>query len=229
MADPLFALSRLEGVPSAIAAARAAVDAVLRDRGVRAVPAETSARALLAGARASAALEGDGWELGAVRLSTELMALASTVRRAPGEALARAHVLVAKGLVRDDVLGVVRTADRARLRALMELLSSPTRAPALVQAAVAHAELAVLAPFGSGNGIIARAVEHMVLIDAGVDPRAALVPEAGHRAVGVAYGMALRGYATGGVGGVRDWLLHCARALTRGAELSPLARDQRLP
>lgn len=230
MVDPLFALSRLEGVPSAVAAARAAADALLRDRGVRMVPAETSARALLTGARASAALDGNSWEPGAIRLSTELIALAAIVRRAPGEALARAHVLVAKGVVPDDELGVTvlgsegGNARPARLRALLELLSAPTAAPALVQAAVAHAELADLAPFGSGDKIIARAVEHMVLIDAGVDPRAVLVPEAGHQALGPAYEIGLRSYATGDPNRVRDWLVHCASAFTRGAELSPLAR-----
>lgn len=227
MPDPLLALSRLEGVPSAVAAARAAADAVLRERGARVVPAEISARPLLAGARASAAVEGERWELGAVRLSSELIALAATVRRAPGQALARAHVLVAKDVIPDDLLGVVQTPDRLRLRALMQLLSGPTEAPALVQAAIAHAELVTLAPFGSGDGVLARAVEHMVLIDAGVDPRAALVPEVGHREAGAAYDLGLRSYATAGTNGVRDWVVHCARALTRGAELSPLARDRR--
>lgn len=208
-----------------MAAAWAAVDTVLRDRGARVVPAHTSARALLAGARASAALEGKEWEPGAIRLSTELIQLAATVRRAPGEVLARAHVLAAKGIVPEAALGVVKPADRRRLHALLELLSAPTAAPALVQAAIAHAELADLAPFGGGDGVIARAVEHMVLIDAGVDPRAALIPEAGHRAAGPAYQRGLRNYATGGVNGVRDWLVQCARALTRGAELSPLVPD----
>ena len=51
--DPLADLARLEGVPSAVAAALAAVDVVLRDRGQRAMPGSRGA-ALLPGARASA-------------------------------------------------------------------------------------------------------------------------------------------------------------------------------
>lgn len=226
MTDPLLDLSRLEGVPSAVAAARAAADVVLRDRGARRVPAELSARALLAGARASAALEGSGWQPGAIRLSTELIELAGTVRRAPGQVMARAHALVAKGRVPDDLLGMVQSGDRARLKAVLELLSRPTQAPALVQAAVAHAELAHIAPFGGGDGIIARAVEHMVLIDAGVDPRAVLVPEGGHLAAGAAYVAGLQRYGSGGVDGVRGWVVQCAQALTVGAELSPLGSIQ---
>lgn len=211
-------------------AARDATDAVLRDRGRRAVSAEDTARALLAGARASAAIEGAAsegadWEPGAVRLSTELIELAAQVRRAPGQVLARAHALLAKGMLPDDRLGRVAAAEP--LDGLLGLLTGSTRAPALVQAAIAHAEIARLAPFGGGDGVIARAVEHMVLIDAGIDPRAALVPEVGHQAAGAGYRQALQGYASGSTDGVRGWLLHCAAALTRGAEESPLGAARR--
>jgi Fic family protein len=216
VADPLLVLSRLEGVPSAVAAARAAADAVLRDRGARVVPVQTSARALLAGARASAAIEGAEWEPGAVRLSTELLELAGMVRRAPAQVLARAHALVAKGMVPDAALGVVRTDDRARLQALLGLLSAPTGAPALVQAAVAHAEVAQLAPFGGGDGIIARAVEHMVLVDAGVDPRVVLLPEEGHRAAGPAYEAGLRSYPRAFIWRCPEGWLKTAKVLLAG-------------
>lgn len=225
MNDPLADLGRLEGVPSAVAAARDAVETVLRDRGRRVVPAEDSARALLEGARASAVIEGERWQAGAVRLSTELIELASSVRRAPGQVLARAHALLAKGMLPDDRLG--RVIGQEPLDGLLALLSAPTSAPALVQAAIAHAEIDRLAPFGGGDGVIARAVEHMVLIDAGLDPRAALVPEAGHLAAGDGYRRALTGYASGSPDGVRGWLLHCAQALTRGAEESPLGAARR--
>ncbi|OYO03313.1 oxidoreductase [Enemella evansiae] len=225
MNDPLADLGRLEGVPSAVTAARDATDAVLRDRGRRSVPAEDTARALLTGARASAAIEGEQWEPGAVRLSTELIELAAAVRRSPGQVLARAHALLAKGMVPDDRLG--RVVATEPMDGLLGLLTGTTRAPAVVQAAIAHAEIARLAPFGGGDGVIARAVEHMVLIDAGIDPRAALVPEVGHLAAGAGYQQALRGYASGGADGVRGWILHCASALTRGAEESPLGAARR--
>lgn len=231
MTDPLADLARLEGVPSAVTAARDAVDAVLRDRGLRQIAAELSAEALLAGARASAELEGDQgrWLPGAVRLSTELIDLGQIVLTAPGQALARAHSLLAYGLVDDDRLGRVRedTAVSERLTGLNRTLTGNTEAPSLVVAAVAHAEVATVRPFGEGDGMLARALEHMILIASGVDPRAAIVPEAGHlqaeRATG-AYTAALRGYQTGTPAGVREWITHCAQALAYGAEVSPLAR-----
>ncbi len=226
--DPLAVLSQLEGVPSAIVSARDAVDAVLRDRGMRTVSAEQSATALLAGARASASLtdDPDRWLAGSVRLSTELITLSGLIRVAPNQALARAHALLAHGQVPDAELGRVRSVDGIsdRVLGLTELLTGTTAAPALVVGAVVHAELATVAPFGTADGLVARAVEHMVLIASGVDPRAVLVPEAGHLALRESYDNALAGYRAGSVSGVRDWLLHCARAVAYGAEVSPVSR-----
>ena len=48
--DPLADLARFEGVASAVAAATDAVDAVLRDRGLRKISEEELSRSLLAGA-----------------------------------------------------------------------------------------------------------------------------------------------------------------------------------
>lgn len=222
--DPVATLAGLEGVPSALAAARDAADAVLRDRGARRVSAQVSAAALLAGARASARLEaladpsGHDWTAGAIRLSTRMRELAPLVRRAPGQVIAQAHTLLAQGLVPD----AGRLADGIDPRPLFALLTEPTRAPALAVAALAHAELATGGLVGPGAGIVARAVEHLVLIEAGIDAPAALVPEVGHEASGPAYDAALQAYRGGQTAGVRDWLLHCAQALTVGAEQSPV-------
>ena len=68
-----------------------------------------------------------------------------------------------------------------RMRAVGELLTRPTAAPAVVLGAVVHAEIAVVAPFGAASGLVARAAEHLVLISAGVDPLGVIVVEAGHR------------------------------------------------
>jgi len=228
--DPLAALAALEGVPSAIVSSLDAVDAVLRDRGMRVVSAEQTAAALLTGARASAALTDDParWLPGAVRLSTELVALSELVRSSPAQAMARAHALAAHGEVPDGRLGQVSGPPQvsARMTGLSTLLTRQTSAPALVLAAVAHAEIASLAPFGSADQVVARAVEHMVLISCGVDPRAVLVPEAGHLALRTAYVDALAGYSVGSPTAVRDWILHCARALAHGAEVSPVRPQQ---
>jgi hypothetical protein len=225
--DPLTDLARLEGVPSGLAAARDAVDVVLTDRGLRSVSADQVAAALLAGARASARLtpDPDRWVAGAVRLSTEVPALAGVLRVAPRQALARAHTLAAYGLVPDEELGRAREVDEvaARLSGLSELLTSSARAPALVLAAIAHAEVATVAPFGSADGLVARAVERMVLISSGFDPRGVVVTEIGHLRRRDDYEGLLAAYATGSVSGVRDWILHVAQAAVDGAEASPVA------
>src|SRR5207237_1418811 len=93
---------------------------------------------------------------------------------------------------------------------------------ALLVAAVMHAELATLAPFASHNGIVARAVERLVLVSRGVDEKSLLVPESGHLALRAAYESNLRGYASGEQSGVHSWLLYAAEAYAAGAEASPL-------
>lgn len=229
MNDPLHDLAVLEGVPSAVTAARDAADAVLRDRGLRQLTAEQSATALHTGARDSAAMAGPEWEPGAVRLSTRLIELAGLVRTSPGQALARAHALLAKGSVPDAQLGRVRPEVAERIKGLNQLLTSQTKAPAIVVAAIAHGEVATAKPFGSApvDELLGRAVEHLVLIQAGVDPRAVLLPEAGHRASGRAYPATLDAYAGGSIDGVRGWILHCCQALTYGTEVSPVGAARR--
>jgi Fic family protein len=106
---------------------------------------------------------------------------------------------------------------------LAELLTRDTSAPAIVVGAVAHAEIAVIAPFGPASGLIARAAEHLVLIAAGLDPYGVIVVEAGHAESAARYSAGLDGYAEGSIDGVKSWLLRCAAAVARGAELSPMA------
>jgi len=225
--DPLTDLARLEGVPSGLAAARDAVDVVLTDRGLRATSAEQVASALLAGARASARLTDDPerWIAGAVRLSTELPGLAGVLRVAPGQALARAHTLAAYEQVPADELGRLRSSPEVtgRMAGLTRLLASATEAPALVLAAIAHAEVATMAPFGSADGLVARAVERMVLISSGFDPRGVVATEVGHLKRHGEYQRLLDAYASGSLTGVRDWILHVAQAAVDGAEASPVA------
>ena len=229
--DPLADLAQLEGVASAVAAATDAVDAVLGDRGLRKVTEEQLSRALLAGAQANAALSDNParWQVGALRLSAELTPLAALINVAPAQALARAHTLVARGVVPDNELGKIgsqqETADpemALRMNSLVELLTRHTSAPAIVVGGVIHAEIAVVAPFGDASGLIARAAEHLVLIAAGLDPYGVIVVEAGHAENAARYSVALEAYAEGSVAGVKAWLLRCAAAVARGAELSPI-------
>ncbi len=110
-----------------------------------------------------------------------------------------------------------------RVRQLGELLVQPTEAPAIVLAAVVHAEIATLGAFGAASGLVARGAEHQVLVASGLDPYGVVVVEAGHAADPAGYRAGLAGYADGGVQGVTGWILHCAAAVGRGAELSPEA------
>lgn len=221
-----------------MAATRDGIDVLLRDRGLRKSPPELTGESMLLGAHASAVLEGSASSLeevrsdagdetaqAALRVSTELLGLVPVLSRAPLQAFARIHTLAGKGVVADDELGRPRDeAASRRLTALAQLLVTPTSAPALVVAAVVHAELATVAPFASHNGIVARAAERLLMVARGVDPKALTVPEAGHLALRREYESNLVGYRDGGQAGVHAWLLYAAEGLAAGAEASPVAR-----
>jgi hypothetical protein len=234
--DPLARLGALEGVASAMAATRDGIDALLRDRGLRQSAPDLTGESLLRGAHASAVLEGadvrlddlragsaDETARAAVRVSTELLGQVPMLSKAPLQVLARVHALAGKGVVPDDELGRPRSPEAAsRIGELARLLVGRTSAPALVVAAVAHAELATTAPFVSHNGIVARALERLLLVARGVDPKSLVVPEAGHLALRREYESNLRGYRDGGPAGVHSWMLYAAEAYVAGAEASPV-------
>lgn len=236
--DPLAPLVSLEGIPSAYAASRDGIDVMLRDRGLRRTSPEMTAESLLRGAHASAVLEGSASTLAevragtgdevaadAVRVSTQLLGLVPALGQSPLQALARIHALAAAGLPVDQRGRPRDGAAADRLRGVGELLTAPTAAPALLVAAVVHAELATAAPFPSHNGVVARAAERLVLVARGVDAKSLVVPEAGHLALRAAYESNLRGYRDGGSAGVHSWLLYAAEAYAAGAEASPLRRS----
>jgi hypothetical protein len=219
-----------------MSAARDGIDALLRDRGLRQSAPETTGESLLRGAHASAVLEGSASTMdavregrgdeaarAAVRVSAELLALVPTLGRSPLQALARIHTLAGAETVAAGELGRPRSDEAAdRLAALARLLVGDTTAPALVVAAVVHAEIAATAAFVSHNGIVARAAERLVLVARGVDPKSLVVPEVAHLGLRREYESNLRGYRDGGRAGVHSWLLYAAEAFAAGAEASPL-------
>ena len=233
--DPLTWLTELEGVPSAFAAARDGIDALLRDRGLRRTRPEQTTESLLRGAHASAVLEGSSSSLdevrvgngdetagAAVRVSTGVLALVPVIGTSPLQAFARLHALAGKGIVDDDALGRPVSPEAAdRLNALAGTLRQ-TSVPALMVAALVHAEIVSVAPFASHNGIVARAAERLVMVARGVDPASVVVPEAGHLALRPQYESNLRAYRDGGRPGLQAWLLYAAEAVSAGAELSPV-------
>ncbi|WP_336212129.1 Fic family protein [Nonomuraea sp. LPB2021202275-12-8] len=168
---------------------------------------------------------------GALRASAELGRLGPTWRKAPRQVLARLHTVAAAGLADEPDLGRPRAVQHAldplglgsapspeettaRLESLFELLDSPTKAPALVLAAVVHAELAVLRPFGTADGVVARAAERLTLVEYGLDPKSLVAVEVGH--LDLPYAEGLRAYLSGTPDGVALWIQQCASAVTLG-------------
>lgn len=232
--DPLAPLLDLPGVQDALGAAREAVDRLLGHRILRRKSAVVSSESALRGARASAALDGAEISLadlragelgdpvvqGSLRVSAGLGALVTTWEQAPLQAMARLHVLAAAGTVPDDELGRPGGAPvvTARLAALAALLTGGSAVPGTLLAAVVHGELATLAPFGSADGVVARAAARLTLVTRGVDPKSVSVPEVGHLELADGYRTALAGYRSGEPVGVAAWLRHCADATRLGAQ-----------
>ncbi|MGA4840485.1 oxidoreductase [Streptomyces sp. G45] len=173
----------------------------------------------------------------ALRLSAEAGQLLSIWRQSPLRVLARLHLVAAADS--DEAAGRPRLAGEGvdeplvelplpdadevagRLEGLSRLIVAGSSAPALVTAAVVHGELAVLRPFGSYNGLVARAAERIVLVGSGLDPKAICPAEAGHAELGRAdYVAGLEGYASGTPEGMAAWIAHCGRAVELGARES---------
>ncbi|MEU7641389.1 MULTISPECIES: Fic family protein [unclassified Streptomyces] len=186
---------------------------------------------------------GDGGEPrtvgAALRLTAEAGQLLSVWRQSPLRVLARLHLVAAGGGAADDTVGRPRLgaepvdeplvelplpdADEVagRLDGLSRLLLAGTAAPAPVVAAVVHGELLALRPFGSYNGLVARAAERIVLVGSGLDPKSICPAEVGHAEQGsAAYVAALQGYASGTPEGVAEWIAHCGRAVVLGVRES---------
>ena len=234
MTDPLAPLADLPGVAEAGEEAREALGRAHRHRtNLRGWPT-TAAEAALRAARASAVLDGGSLQLpetgepdpvlaGALRVSQALeggaTALVGVWQRAPLQALARLHALAAADLADDDRLGRPRgDADVGRrLELLAEIVTGGTRVPAPVLAAVAHGELLTLAPFGTADGVVARAVSRLVTIASGLDPHGLGVPEVFWMRHSGDYRAAARGFASGTPDGLAAWLVMSSRALHAGA------------
>jgi hypothetical protein len=234
--DPLAPLVDLPGVAQASEAARDALGRAHRHRAnLRGWPANAVEAAVRA-ARASSVLDGGAPRLpsdglisgpilaGALRVAEALergeTALVGVWQRAPLQALARLHMLAAADLVVDDeLLGRPRADDEVarRLDLMVGLVTGGSAAPAPIVAAVAHGELLTLAPFGTADGVVARAVSRLVTQASGLDPHGLGVPEVYWMRNAADYRKAGLGFAAGTADGLRDWLLVCCRGLEAGA------------
>jgi hypothetical protein len=230
----LAPLAELPGVAAAGEEAREALGRAHRHRtNLRGWPT-TAAEAALRAARASSVLDGGSMQIpeagepdpvlaGALRVSQALeggaTALVGVWQRAPLQALARLHMLAAADLVDDDRLGRPRVDDDVgrRLELLADVVTGATRVPAPVLAAVAHGELLTLAPFGTADGVVARAVSRLITIASGLDPHGLGVPEVYWMQHTNDYRAAARGFASGTPDGLAAWLVMSCRALHAGA------------
>jgi hypothetical protein len=231
VSDPLMPLLELDGVAAAVKSAQDAVFAVHRHRANLRGGSATAAEASVRAARASAAIDGADPEIpadasvtdpklaGALRVAEALESLLPTWRRAPGQALARIHVLAAADLVdNQDALGRPGGGTGARLELLAQLVTGATSVPGLVLTAVVHGELLALRPFGSADGVVARAAARLTLIATGVDPKALTVPEVACLRQAKRYGEVAAAFASGEPAGVREWLLFTCEAVEKGAK-----------
>lgn len=184
----------------------------------------------------------------ALRLNAEAGQLLSIWGQSPLRVLARLHLVAAGGAgVSDETVGRPRLAGEpvvetpgsdvpgplteaplpeadevaGRLEGLSRLVIAPSGAPALVTAAVVHGELLALRPFGSYNGLVARAAERVVLIGSGLDPKSVCPAEVGLAELGrAAYAAAFDGYLSGTSEGMAVWITHCGRAIELGVRES---------
>ncbi|MGK8510769.1 oxidoreductase [Nocardia asiatica] len=236
MTDPLQPLVDLPGVRDAADRARDALAEVHRHKANRRGWPTTAAEAAVRAARSSAAIDGGSTDIpadgrvadpilaGSLRVGQALDGdalrnLVGTWQRAPLQALARLHLLAAADLV-DQEEGLGRPRGDSGVAQRLDLLAQTvlgSRAPAPVIAAVVHGELLALRPFGTADGVVARAASRLVAVSSGLDPHSLGVPEVFWLRRRQAYLDAAAGFATGDAEAVGGWVIYCCGALEDGA------------
>jgi len=219
-------------VGDAVEQARAAVTALRRHPANRKGWPRTAAAASIRAARASAALDGaplaldlesetvtDPTLAGALRVAAALGSLITVWPRAPLQALARLHTLAAADLVPASQLGRPRSTGPAVGMGLARLADLITTAPwpAPVQVALVHGELLTMAPFGDGDGVVARAAARLTMMSTGLDPAGLGVPEVAHLRSESRYRDLANGFSIGAENAVVGWIVEVCRCLTVGA------------
>lgn len=248
LVDALDRLVRVGDIAADLDSARAEIDALLWRRDVRSAAGAYTAASRQLGSRDSAAIDGadvavaEDSPMGRVLASAqavtaEVPAHVETWTKAPLQALARLHAVVAHGHVTDDQLGRPRvdgdTPDdplrlaidvppagmaAGRLTLLADLVADSQQAPALAVAGIAHGELLTARPFAWGSGLLGRAVVRLVLAARGVDPSLFSIPEMGMFQRGrPAYVRALRQYATGDPEAMAEYFAWFADVIRLGA------------
>lgn len=254
MTDPVADLGRIPEVAAECQRIQAVLDAATWDRALLRAPLHFWTRMRRESGYASAELDGANapvdplvepdhspmgrWCEASLMVTAAADSEWKTFAHSPMQVWAHLHSLVTDDVQRgrprgDDVvhdplhLGAVPSAADMQPR-LTHLATSlvHSRGPAVLLAAVAHAELAVLRPFAVGSYLIARATPRMVLRGRNADPLGAASVEIGQQLNGRArYVQALRSYQTGTLQGMTEYLQaygqwvsagvsHCSDALT---------------
>jgi len=222
----------LAGIDAAVEQVRTAVTALRRHPANRTGWQRTAAAASIRAARASAALDGAPLALdlqaasvtdpviaGALRVAAGIGSMTTIWSRAPMQALARLHTLAAADLVGPDRLGRPRVSDAsigARLAGLVPVVTG-SEWPAPVRVAIVHGELLTMMPFGSADGVVARAAARLTMISSGLDPAGLGIPEVAHLRSGRSYRELSAGFATGAPLAVAEWVMEVCRCLVAGA------------
>jgi hypothetical protein len=130
-------------------------------------------------------------------------------------------VLDGGGRKLDDQLDAAAASDpvfAGALRVAQALEGGETNLVGVWQRAPAHGELLTLAPFGTADGVVARAVSRLVTIATGLDPHGLGVPEVEWMRRAADYRDAARGFAEGTPEGMAAWLVLSCRAMRVGAQ-----------
>ena len=107
-----------------------------------------------------------------------------------------------------------------RLAALVDLIIN-SKAPVILIAAIAHAELATLRPFTQGSYLVARASTRLILAAREVDVDGLVMSEYGAFLLGrPAYVKALTSYQSGTAAGVAAWIEWQGEAIRKGIEMA---------
>ena len=243
-AEAVQALARRPVVAEAAAAALAELDTVMWRRDVRGKAAEVARASIERGARDSAAIDGAdvvtidaspmGRVLGAsIAVTAEVPSQVRTWATAPLQSLAHLHAVAARPFSDEEALGRPRAdeqaddplrlgppPDTAQVASRLALVPALARAdaPAVVVAALIHAELMALRPFAWGTGLVARAAVRLVLMERAVDPSGFTIPERGMLEQGrPAYVRAMRDYMGGSAEGVDAMVVWFATSIAMGA------------
>jgi hypothetical protein len=227
--DPLQHLVANEQVAKATSAALKAVDELNWNRSVRNNP-ELIPLSRRVSSYASAALEGaampadprqDPEDSPMGQLSQAALAITAeadfqlaTFQKTPLQTWARLHSFVENSENRGRPRTTNEVVDPLHIGQPLD----ESKASAVLVAAIAHAEIATIAPFNRGSQLIARATTRIILQSRGVDQLKLVMPEYGFYKIGRnAYAKALISYQTGTLNGVADWIELHSQAIHIGA------------